>query len=318
MDFTPLLEDPDISRMMMPIHAQKGDIILKQGYTTQGLYFITKGRCQLITRIPGERVPIKVATRGPGEVFAEVSFIDQSPMMASVKALSDMQLQLIPNDVLLGLKLVNPGKALKLIKPLALLTCHRIRLSIENLYRENLMLPSISNAHLLQRKPLRKISNANKEPKLALFNLFQLPFFEHIQQECLQGLLKYLKFYRVKKNRILYLTNEHDFSMYYVISGALQTFIHCHDTMSKLSVSGPGGFTGLMGFLDKKPRATSCMTREDSVLLKMNPKDFDPIYQNFSPLTGDQIMLHTHQEVTVSFNRYTMHYLQTKSVYHLF
>ena len=63
------------------IELQDGQILIREGDRDTRLYTVEQGTLEIVA--PGERV---IAAVGPGEVLGEVSFIDDSPRFASVRA----------------------------------------------------------------------------------------------------------------------------------------------------------------------------------------------------------------------------------------
>lgn len=74
-------EREEIEKLATVIELEEGQTLIREGERDTRLYTVEQGVLEIVA--PGERV---VAAVGPGEVIGEVSFIDDSPRLASVRA----------------------------------------------------------------------------------------------------------------------------------------------------------------------------------------------------------------------------------------
>ncbi|HEX9058322.1 MAG TPA: cyclic nucleotide-binding domain-containing protein [Ktedonobacterales bacterium] len=72
-----------------------GDVLVRQGEPGVGLFVIVSGRVQ-ITQHHADAVSAAIATSGPGDVFGEMSLLDDLPRSATVTALEPTRVLLLP------------------------------------------------------------------------------------------------------------------------------------------------------------------------------------------------------------------------------
>lgn len=75
-----------------------GTLILEEGATGNDAYFIRRGTCRVFTRRDGKRVELK--SLGPGEVFGETAVFTGQPRNASVEAVTEVDLIVVPGGFL--------------------------------------------------------------------------------------------------------------------------------------------------------------------------------------------------------------------------
>ncbi len=68
-----------------------GEFLLTKGEASSELYFVKSGKFEVIVN------DVVIGTIGANEVVGEMSFLDEKPRSASVKALSDGELLTIPH-----------------------------------------------------------------------------------------------------------------------------------------------------------------------------------------------------------------------------
>lgn len=73
---------------------KSGEVIVKEGDTTGGLFIISEGQAEVITKA-GTAEQTLLATLGSGEFFGEMSIIDDHPRTATVRAVTDTDCILI-------------------------------------------------------------------------------------------------------------------------------------------------------------------------------------------------------------------------------
>ena len=73
-----------------------GDVILKEGSHGVAVYIIESGKVEISKDVHGKKFAVE--TLGPGDMFGEMSFIDQEPRSATATALEDTVLGLLDKD----------------------------------------------------------------------------------------------------------------------------------------------------------------------------------------------------------------------------
>ena len=80
------------------IKIKTGDYLLREGDVSDELYFLNEGTMAVFKRKADKEN--QIGTIYSGELVGEMSFLDGEPRSASVKALSDCHLTVIPRDKL--------------------------------------------------------------------------------------------------------------------------------------------------------------------------------------------------------------------------
>jgi CRP/FNR family cyclic AMP-dependent transcriptional regulator len=80
-------EENSILEACDSIVLSKGEILFKKGDETNALYIVSEGELSVLDEIPGQRVFL--AGLHEGEIFGEMSFLDERPRSASVQAVTD-------------------------------------------------------------------------------------------------------------------------------------------------------------------------------------------------------------------------------------
>ncbi|MBI3552022.1 MAG: cyclic nucleotide-binding domain-containing protein [Elusimicrobia bacterium] len=85
-----------------------GQAIIRQGVTVDGLHVIAEGKVAVWIKPKGKQ-PVEVAALGPGDVFGERSVLDFGVAGATIKAVEDCTIFLVPQDTFLKLMQTNPA-----------------------------------------------------------------------------------------------------------------------------------------------------------------------------------------------------------------
>ncbi|MBU1078141.1 MAG: cyclic nucleotide-binding domain-containing protein [Spirochaetes bacterium] len=92
---------------------KKGDIIVREGESGSGIYFIVSGNVKVYKTINREK--IEMATLGPNNLFGEMCLISDKHRSATVEALEDTEILITDKDNLIKLMDKHPEKAVKII-----------------------------------------------------------------------------------------------------------------------------------------------------------------------------------------------------------
>lgn len=78
-----------------------GEIIMREGdYPPDNVYIIRRGKVEVLKNEPASDTQYRIATLGPGDTIGEVALLDDGPRSATVVALEDMSLLVIPIEKL--------------------------------------------------------------------------------------------------------------------------------------------------------------------------------------------------------------------------
>ena len=110
----------------------KGEIILKQGQSSDELFIVRTGSVRVLIPVP-EGVVVDdssektLAVLNPGECFGEFAFVDHKPASATVQAVSDSTVYAIGHADIERTLLGDPASAVKIYKALLNILVSRFR-----------------------------------------------------------------------------------------------------------------------------------------------------------------------------------------------
>ncbi|QDU36575.1 cAMP receptor protein [Maioricimonas rarisocia] len=105
---------------------EAGETILEEGKSSQYLWIIATGKCQIIKNC-GDGVSNTLAVLEPGGVFGEMSFFEEAPHSASVNALTDTETMLLSRAGYDELIESHPSVAYKIASRIVGLVASRLR-----------------------------------------------------------------------------------------------------------------------------------------------------------------------------------------------
>ncbi|MDD9877651.1 MAG: cyclic nucleotide-binding domain-containing protein [Magnetovibrio sp.] len=102
-----------------------GEIIVEQGQPFSGIYVIVEGTARV--ELDGPTGKIDIAELGRGDIFGEMSFVDDEPTSASVIAEGPVELLLIEENVIQSLLLGDPTFGHRFYHSIAITLAQRLR-----------------------------------------------------------------------------------------------------------------------------------------------------------------------------------------------
>jgi CRP/FNR family cyclic AMP-dependent transcriptional regulator len=82
---------------------KSSDFLIKEGEASTELYFVKSGKFEVLVN------GVVIGTIGANEVVGEMSFLDEKPRSASVRAIEDCELLMIPHDKMLDFEASLPA-----------------------------------------------------------------------------------------------------------------------------------------------------------------------------------------------------------------
>ena len=112
--------------LMEPHSYPRGETILREGRSTQSLWIIAEGQCEVVKSF-SDGVDHQLATLEESAVFGEMSFFHPAPHSASVRALSDVKLMQFAREEYDRLQASDPEVAYKIVTSMLELVADRLR-----------------------------------------------------------------------------------------------------------------------------------------------------------------------------------------------
>lgn len=110
-----------------------GGVVIEEGEKPDALYFVLDGLVDVRVASAGDR---PVGTLGPGELIGEISFLENRPATATVKAVDDSMLLAVPLQELAAKTQADPRFAARLYKSFARISARRLRERVNSLSAE--------------------------------------------------------------------------------------------------------------------------------------------------------------------------------------
>ena len=265
----------EIRFLVREIKHPKGKNLFLQGDLPDGMYLVISGLISITARLPGDEV-VELGRLGAGEVIGEVSLVDHSVRTATAKVvesfkgyfLSQIHFSMLQHDF-------RPS-AFRAMNKITLILCVRIRGMIREI-QEALPNGKKSGEGVIRFVPRKSKTSrpAEKERKLELRLLKQLPFFRDFTNGEIDAFLKKAKRRDLKRGEKLYREGDKADRGYLVIRGALKTSISNGNHSEQLMVLGPSQLAGDVALMDGRPYAESCEVRESSILLEISRETFE-------------------------------------------
>jgi signal transduction histidine kinase len=99
---------------------KKGVQIIAENETSDMLFFICKGRVEINKGLKNPETPsAQLSILEPGDFFGEMGIIDEEPRSASVSALDEVELLIIPKDTFIEMSFKHPSVMYNLMKALS-------------------------------------------------------------------------------------------------------------------------------------------------------------------------------------------------------
>jgi CRP/FNR family cyclic AMP-dependent transcriptional regulator len=105
---------------------QEGDYLIHEGIQVPCIYFLLSGKVGVYKKDKGGK-HMWLASLGKGFIFGELSFLDQGPASASIRAGSPFQALAINQEALHRLLDSQPSLGYKMLKTMARHTSQRLR-----------------------------------------------------------------------------------------------------------------------------------------------------------------------------------------------
>jgi CRP-like cAMP-binding protein len=107
-----------LASRFQPVRYSRGELIFREGESTERLFLIESGRVKLSTASPnGQEMLIGVV--GPGQIFGELEVIDRGTRAMDARAMEDSRVLALDSDVLWSVLETHPGLARRLLELMA-------------------------------------------------------------------------------------------------------------------------------------------------------------------------------------------------------
>ncbi len=181
-----LLSDQDWEQLLRNarrVSFKKDETLIEEGATSKILYILRDGYVRVDRNHDGQS--LTYARLGPGELFGEMSFLEQSDASASVIAEDDVEADAIEGHFLTSLLASEPGFSARFYNSLAVTLSHRLRDISVNLGELNLN--EIAQVSRFHRTRLGHITDQQIPEELE----DEIEIFQNVMSELNSGLRRH-------------------------------------------------------------------------------------------------------------------------------
>jgi CRP-like cAMP-binding protein len=114
---------------------RKGDIVFREGDTSDELYVIARGSASVRLRLAGTERETRLITFSPGTVFGELALLDQEARSATVEADEELVCYVLTRTSFERLTKLYPAVAIKLLTNLGRELSGRLRRANRTIYQ---------------------------------------------------------------------------------------------------------------------------------------------------------------------------------------
>lgn len=108
------------SKDLQRVWYKKGEAIIMEHTQGDNLFYICRGRVEINKGLENDETPFaQLSVLQPGEFFGEMSIINEEPRSATVVALDDVELLVIPKDVFINITFSHPVVMFNLIRTIS-------------------------------------------------------------------------------------------------------------------------------------------------------------------------------------------------------
>jgi CRP-like cAMP-binding protein len=110
----------NITKDLKRISFKKGEAIISEHAEGDNLFYIDSGKVEISKDIENDdNLFARLSVLGPGDVFGEMSLINDAPRSASAVALEDVELMVMPREVFMDITFTHPIVMFNLIRTLS-------------------------------------------------------------------------------------------------------------------------------------------------------------------------------------------------------
>jgi len=259
-----------------------GELIIKQGRHSDGIYLILEGMTTIAGQIVGEGVT-HLASLAPGRIFGASSLIIKGPHATSMIADTPVKCLFIPKKYLEMLSLFYPGTKYKIMRELADNVSERIKTLTEKV--SEIML----NTEMIKRSLFGEVIKSLTHPSPITLQETEMDLQEWqavFSASAIDDLFSQGDLIKTVNQCTLIQEGEENASCYFVLKGAVQSSLIKKNKVAKISILGPLSFFCPLSFIDENSSQSlvNYTTCERAILLKFDKTLLDELQLKNSKL----------------------------------
>jgi len=265
---------------LKPFEAAEGDIIISQGATPDGVYFLLSGDVTIATRMPGGGETF-IAALGAGTMLGELGLIDPSPRSATVTAASDAAGLFLERAFFNGALDQRAPFAIKIMRQMLRLMCERQRALngrvVDGTNREILTTAADEDPSAAPDTPA-----GPGEPFDHRAYLSVLPFFAGFDGDGIDQVYDLTVARALPEGAVLLSEGEPGRRCFIVVRGAAAVSSIRDGRKHQLGILGPGRMVGPNAMIDGGRSGATATVRSAGLFLELDKAGFDELWSGSS------------------------------------
>lgn len=260
----------------------EGEVIVKQGRKSKGIYIVIEGAVNVCSKLLGEG-DVCLTRLHCGNYFGEVSIIAKQPCIASFIALEPVKCIFIDEIYFNNLNLFFPKIKYQITRAI----CDDMYSRYQMLYQN--IIKIIENNQIKKQSFLTEVTRTLIKPKQIPIdsinlNLDQIRNNEMFESFTGRELLEFFKHWiclDAPKNCTIIHEGESHAGCFFVLQGAIQASIIHNNKVAKIAVLGPLKFFNSLSVIDPDSASPiNFMSCEHAILLHLPEKNFKFFQEN--------------------------------------
>jgi CRP-like cAMP-binding protein len=260
-----------------PVSFTAGSTLVRHGEPARGAYVLRQGSAEANVTLPGGET-LTVARLGSGDVFGEMSLVEQGTCTATVRASAPVDGWFVAGEDFRALVLRRQPAATRLQHALTLTLAHK--LAALNAQLQDCTAPEDRPAREMQPgvDPLAGVPRLRVAPFDVAGFLPRLAFFERFSDNEIDELVSLASYVEVERGRAVFAAQGPAASAFVVVRGAVEIVTVQGTCERRVAVLGPGQLVGYLAVMRQSAHASFAFARESALLLDIPATAFNALY----------------------------------------
>jgi CRP-like cAMP-binding protein len=253
-----------------------GAMLMEQGKSADGVYFLSSGRADIVKRLPGGRETL-INNVGPGAMLGEMALIRSAPRTASVRATTELTGIFLDGRYFEAMLCQLHPAAIKVLRRVTVILCERLRALHKTIIGQRGPGPALP---LSTRERPASLATPLEGPACSFdFKAFVpvLQCFQRFDRTELVWLIQRTRALELKKGDVLFNEGDPPTACFVVVRGAAALVAIRGSRRHEIEVLGPGQLCGVSTMIDGLPHDTSGVAREELLVLEIDRPLFEDL-----------------------------------------
>jgi CRP-like cAMP-binding protein len=259
----------------------KGHTIFKYNEIGNEFYLVQEGTVEVSLEVGGFKT-LKLKTISSNETLGITSYFNKKIRPSKATATTEIQCILMPYSIFDLINIFQNESFITLYKKLAFELCEEITERNQSISITNLRSEATSNIPTQSTAYVCKKTSIEDKDIFSFENLKKLRFFKLFNTKDLKNLLPLCQILSVKKGRVIIKEGSTSTDFFIVIRGAVMAYKKDDNKglYNKVGILSPGEPFGYFSYLTGNPPGVSCVTCENTILLKITIGTLDELMKS--------------------------------------